>query len=191
MSLLLRNACQPVLDNAGLQDFHCGVSDTGNYLTILGECGQLFVSISGVQFARTAPSKEEIPLAVDLLDAFLIKHKPDFDMYIAELAKFNALPVVEGDTDAFSVGTEGYRNTQKYYCEIETYPFMIKITEAGDVRLVNLISRKNSYTIQDIDVKVDVKKVKAGYAHMQAYKKYQENKKTINELKSKLSSCEI
>jgi len=190
MSLLLRNACQDVLDDAGLQNFHCSVSERGNYLTIVGECGELFVSITGVQFARTAPNAAEIPLAVDLLEAFLMKHKPDFDLYVKELKKFQALPVIERSTDEYMIGTSGYGKDSNWHCNIETGPYEIRIDEDQEIKYIKLISRSGKYSLQDL-ILPNKRAIKAGYDHMIAYLAYLDAEVLVKELKAKLSSCEI
>ena len=190
MSLLLRNACQDVLDDAGLQNFHCSVSERGNFLTIVGECGELFVSITGVQFARTAPSAAEIPLAVDLLESFLMKHKPDFDLYVKELKIFQALPVIKRHTDIYSIGISGYSEDKTWYCDIETGPYEIRIDENQEIDRIKLISRSGEYSLQDL-ILPNKRAIKAGYDHMIAYLAYLDAEVLVKVLKSKLSSCEI
>ena len=190
MSLLLRNACQEKLDAANLHNFHCGVSSTGNHLTILGECGQIFVSVSGVQFARTAPSAAEIPLAVDLLESFLMKHKPDFDMYVHELAKFQKLAVIERKTDEYDIGTSGYGKDTLWHCDVYAEPYKLRINEKAHILNISLMIRSGDYKTTHL-VTPNTNKVKAGYDHMIAYIAYLDAEMIIKELKAKLSTCEI
>ena len=75
MSLVLRKACQPLLDDAELSNYHVEISQNKN-MNIVGECGSLFVTVKGVTFSRLAPTNPEIAYAVELLDAFLAKHTP-------------------------------------------------------------------------------------------------------------------
>ena len=55
MSLLLRQACQPVLDEYGLGDYHTRIS-SNKYLAVVGPCGKSLFTISGIEFVRLQPS---------------------------------------------------------------------------------------------------------------------------------------
>lgn len=83
MSLFLRKACQKNLDGVGLQNYHIQVDDTSKCLLIVGECGDVLVSIAGIRLSRMAPGDKEIELAIELFDDFLAKHAGTFKEFIA------------------------------------------------------------------------------------------------------------
>ena len=87
MSLFLRKACQDLLDGVDLNNYHIQVDENTKNLQIVGECGQVLTSISGIRLSRMAPAKDEIQLALDLFDAFLAKHGSTFKEFIAVKAK--------------------------------------------------------------------------------------------------------
>lgn len=82
MSLFLRKACQENLDNVGLENYHIQVDEGSKCLQIVGECGDVFVSITGIRLSRMAPAEKEIELAIDLFDAFLAKHAGTFKSFL-------------------------------------------------------------------------------------------------------------
>lgn len=85
MSLQLRQLCQPKLDGMGLSKYHVRIESrkyhTRNML-IVGECGKALTSISGIEFSRNNPVKAEIEYAVELLEAFLVKHGVDIKAFV-------------------------------------------------------------------------------------------------------------
>lgn len=72
MSLILRQKCQPILDAAGLQKLHVGLSS--NYMSLHGECGQQLLMVRGIQFASKNPKVGEMNYAEELFAAFIEKH---------------------------------------------------------------------------------------------------------------------
>jgi len=87
MSLFLRKACQENLDNVGLENYHIQVDESTKCLQIVGECGQILTSITGIRLSRMAPAPHEIKLAVELFDDFLAKHTATFKEFVAVKAK--------------------------------------------------------------------------------------------------------
>jgi hypothetical protein len=82
MSLFLRKACQDHLDGVDLQNYHIQVDDSTKCLQIVGECGDVLVSITGIRLSRMAPGDKEIALAIELFDDFLAKHAGTFKSFI-------------------------------------------------------------------------------------------------------------
>lgn len=82
MSLFLRKACQENLDGVGLQNYHIQVDEGTKCLQIVGECGDVFVSITGIRLSRMAPADKEIDLAIELFDDFLAKHTGTFKAFL-------------------------------------------------------------------------------------------------------------
>lgn len=81
MSLQLRKMCQPILDNAGLSNYHVRINDHHYTLSITEECGKSLFDINGIQFTRKAPTKTEMEYGAELLNAFLIKHAIKINEY--------------------------------------------------------------------------------------------------------------
>jgi len=89
--LLLRQACQPILDSYGLPELHVIIKD--KTLTIVGGCGQPLVSIGGIQFSKNTVSEKERTFAVELFEAFMAKHSTKIIDYVAAKRAFVALTV--------------------------------------------------------------------------------------------------
>jgi len=191
MSLLLRNACQDTLDNAQLSNFHIRVNEYSKAMTIVGECGQPFVSISGIKFARVVPSNAELPLAVELLDAFLMKHKPDFDLYVQELAKFKSLPVVEMELNESSLDFIGYNDTARWVSKVRSGCFQITINTDGTLFTIDMNGSDPAFSIAECAKGPNLKHMQAGLAHLHSFIAYEKAEETVKALKEKLSSCEI
>ena len=191
MSLLLRNACQETMDNAGLGNFHVRTNENNNTMTIVGECGQPFVSISGIKFARTAPSAAEIPLAVELLEVFLLKHKPDFDAYVRESAKYKKLAKVEPHTENFSIESNGYSDNAYWTCRIRSGCFKVKIREDGMIDKVYLNGSDSKFSMLELSKGPNIEHMLEGHQYLKNYLAYIVAGAQVNELKAKLSSCEI
>jgi len=179
------------MDNAGLGNFHIRIDKSSNTMTIVGECGQSFVSISGIKFARLAPSAAEIPLAVELLGVFLIKHKPDFDKYIAELAAYNKIPKIKAHTDRFDIFSTGYGDTLYWSCRVRSGCFRVKVLKNGLIDGVSINGSTSKFGIDEFSKGPNIAHLHEAHAYLKAYLKYLAAGKALTELKTKLSSCEI
>lgn len=92
MSILLRKECQPYLDAANLGMLHVAVEE--KCLTLKGECGKTFVSVSGIQFATNTPRNAELEYAVKLFSEFLWKYTEELQNLVNATLAFNELPIV-------------------------------------------------------------------------------------------------
>lgn len=113
MSLVLRDKCQTVLDNAGLNNMHCRIN--GNkILTISGECGQPIAVIYGIKFARQDPTMREISFAAELLDGFIATHKKKLNTYLRLRRDFLALkePAKEDTENKIEYQQANYCNSR-------------------------------------------------------------------------------
>ena len=81
MSIKVRMAIQPILDEAGLSLIHADVRSDGGfprergYLQLVGECGKPYVTLYGIRFSSTNPSNGEVKYVADLVGEFVSKHK--------------------------------------------------------------------------------------------------------------------
>lgn len=90
MSLLLRKACQPALNDLGLSGLHVIINHSKN-LTIVGECGQQIIVVQGIQFNGTVPKTVELAYATELFSAYLTKYKTKILDYIKVKKAFKLL----------------------------------------------------------------------------------------------------
>lgn len=74
MSLVLRQLTQEMLDKNGLSMLHAEVSDYKK-LTLVGECGQPFLTANGIRFSKKIPSVREVEYAAQLLEKYVNKNK--------------------------------------------------------------------------------------------------------------------
>jgi len=93
MSLMLRKACQSLLNNNRLGDYHVRVQEDKKYMEIVGPCGQPLFAISGIRFGKTNPSAAEISYAVELLEEFLLEHKTKIEKFFEAKAIYSKNPV--------------------------------------------------------------------------------------------------
>jgi len=101
MSLILREKCQPLLDDVGLDLLHVGI--TQKYFTIVGGCGKTLVTLGGIQFGSNNPTKRELDYAVDLFREFLRLNTKKLTDYVAtsqSMAVIDAPPAPEGTEDS-------------------------------------------------------------------------------------------
>jgi len=82
MALMLRKACQPVLDAAGLTTFYADINSTTKGLVIHNVCGKPFSAVHGVTFSRNDVTKDEIVFAVELLTVWLKRNKQKITAYL-------------------------------------------------------------------------------------------------------------
>lgn len=94
MSLQLRQQAQRIIDEAGYPNLHAGISST-NHMTLQTECGQDLLAVKGVVFSRKAPNAKEISYALELLSAFLTKHKEAIDEYFRRKHACSELEVTD------------------------------------------------------------------------------------------------
>lgn len=110
MSLFLRKACQDNLDGVGLANYHIQVDESTKCLQVVGECGDVLVSITGIRLSRMAPADKEIELAVSLFDDFLTKHTATFKEFMAAKARADiAYRPKEEDIKLSNVSTHDVR----------------------------------------------------------------------------------
>lgn len=92
MSLLLRKACEETLNLAGLGNYHVRI-DGNNNLSVVGECGKIFFTVSGIKFSRSTPTGAEVKYAAELLSDFCVQHKNTLQTAVStKLALFKAKP---------------------------------------------------------------------------------------------------
>ena len=82
MSLMLRQACQPMLDDADLEIMHVGISSDKS-LSIVGGCGKPLLNLQGIRFGSFKPTTKEITYAVELFTLFLNKEADKLVKYVA------------------------------------------------------------------------------------------------------------
>lgn len=126
MSLILRQQCQPVLNEYGLGDYHVRINDS-KYLSVTGPCGKPMFSVSGIEFVRAQPTSKEIEFAVELLTDFCLTHKATIrTALIAKKALFNAVrPEVPSD-----LGWSATNDTIKFkVCDDVSMIFNVKTKE--------------------------------------------------------------
>jgi hypothetical protein len=82
MSLILRKKCQTILDGNDVDFLHADIDPNGLFLRLVTECGKPIVTIHGVTFSRKSPTNAEVEYAVELLDAFMVKHGDKLREYV-------------------------------------------------------------------------------------------------------------
>lgn len=194
MSLLLRKQCQSMLDGVGLQNYHTQIDPESKMLQIVGECGQDFVSIAGIRLSRMAPNDKEIALAIELFEAFLVKHTGTFKGFIAAKTAADNTCIPQS-VDAL-MGSRVTKQTYKEYHEL-------KFTMSGIAGSEIIVKSTGEVSIPQIkvDLQFDDEKImtsalteaeaQAIVLWVSACTEYTIATNEKNALRNKLSSCEI
>lgn len=193
MSLFLRQACQNNLDGVGLSNYHIQVDEATKCLQVVGECGDILTSITGIRLSRMAPADKEIALAVQLFDDFLAKHAATFKGFIK--AKIRADKAnIPAEVDGLLNCTVEKQQYQEYWVlkfDLESLPeTTILVRSTGYVNIpamsFEMIDNKDSiqYSISNREKTIVTHWVKA-------CAEFNTATKLKTRLLEKLSSCEI
>lgn len=80
---MLRKACQEIINNSNIGDYHARIDAHSKTLIIVGPCGKTLFNIYGIKFGKVIPSMSEIDVAVELLQEFFLSHKDKIANYFA------------------------------------------------------------------------------------------------------------
>lgn len=197
MSLLLRQAGQTILDQYKIPNFHVGIN-SDNKMTIQSECGKPFVTIQGIQFNRSIPSAQEITFAVELLDGYMATHIQTIQAYLKAQTTFQKKkrPATDkrfGIAIDFNHYTKSSHKPSHYQIIIyrdDILNIKHSITNKKVKTTIQIHSNKTS--LQKItNYKTDKKLQKEALTYLKAHHKYHKEKYDLEELKQKLSVCNI
>lgn len=200
MSLMLRKRCQPSLDDAGLANYHVDIHNQrydAKHLCIVGECGQPFVTLHGVSFAKLTPTRAEIDYAAELLEDFLGTHKLKIDAYLEAAHTFKAKtpPPDTYDDERIRI-TSGYRMPENGVQYRDGY-FNVVVEADGNIRNISISENYKSVLKTPITKQVllsltfDNDLYEEAMQFRNDYAAYVEELKEVEELKMALSRCEI
>ena len=195
MSLFLRKECQSILDGVKLDNYHVQVNENSKMLQIVGECGKVLVSITGIRLSRMAPPRHEVALALELFDAFMAKHVGTFK----EFNKAKAL-VDKQNIPTSVAGLKNSEVTKNVYgnkrWELTFNPNFLNKKQAtiysdGEITIPgkNLTFSKN--TKKDLNYSLNKIEIDAIYKWIKSCEGYSKANQNKNDLLSKLNSCEI
>lgn len=105
MALMLRKACQPILNDADLDAYHADIDDKTKNLCLYTPCGKHFAFVYGVRFGKVAPTAAEIEFATELLTHWLQKNKKTIEDYLIAWEAEQRLRGIE----AYALLEQGYR----------------------------------------------------------------------------------
>lgn len=190
MSLMLRKACQEILDENGLGRFHARINDSTKCLTISTECGKPLVTLAGIQFNRVQPSAAEIEFATELLDSAIAKYRNQFTAYLKVWAELQAMP--EPDHDNFTIQqVSGYRQPAYWKVEYEQKNgASVQYTTKDDAivfsstQTVSNPSRIKTHAFSE-------KEYQASLEALTEHKAYQKKQHEVNNLRNELNKCDI
>lgn len=187
MSLLLRKGCQDSLDAAGLGVYHVEITNN-NYLGLVGECGQPLVTIHGIKFNRSTPSVAEIEYAVELFEAFLVKHKTNIMKYLKATQAFKLKDEI---TLPDSLSETSYRNEFSY--KQGDFKVEFQFTKSKGIENIEIKSKsKVPITITEATkMKINKKLLEANIKAIKDRLVYRELEQKVADMYSELSKCEI
>ena len=190
MSLILRKTCQSVLDDNGLGQYHVDISQD-KFLSIVGECGQPLVNISGISFHKFQPTRIEIDYAAELLDGFIGSHMEDIQNFIKQRDAFSKLTEPTYNDDKFYMGNV---NTYNYMSTTITYTdniFKVIINREGKVTQCS-VDKHASVEVGDInEFELDPELYNEASFIINVHYNYWHAKDMLDEAKGKLSRCDI
>ena len=182
MSLALREKSQPLLDKNGFHNYHVGISDSKD-MQVLTECGQLVVNVKGVKFSRLEPTLKEREYALELFDAFLVKHNRMLKEIIR--AKTEAQNIVAVEHEGFS--TPRYRSDKTE--AIYSFDKRNSITFDSEGKVKIDMSFK---TVKEFNAfKIPLRMSKQAKEIIDARIAMAKNSKVIQELNAELTKCAI
>lgn len=187
MSILLRKECQPALNSIKLDMLHVDI--ISKILTIVGECGQPILSISGIKFTSMSPKKEEIEYAVELFEKFLSIHVIKLQDLIRAKLAFKL--VKEPDIETYGFKAEHNKGYNKTFASVKLTT--AKNTYELDIKNNGIILINPSYTIKEFEeflpqVKDACKKAELYFNEVEAYQKITDD---IQKKQNLLASCNI
>ena len=205
MSLVLRQRCQPVLDQHSMGMFHVGVTTLTSYsgpnkshLAIMTECGKEVCTLSGVTFARSVPSKEEVGIAVELLDAFIGTHTDKLKNYMSCFDTVASLPVLDKcPTNHVEIQhPDRFGNRMKIVITHDDYEIIGKFHEDDeeDIEWVQLkYHRTDAVDLDDLlkIPKFDRKIIKPALEWVKQHYTEVNARKALSEASAELSKCDI
>ena len=197
MSLLLRKAGQKVLDQYKLPNFHVGINDH-NQMNIQSECGKPFVTIVGIRFNRTTPTAEEIVYATELLDGYMATHIQTMKTYLKAEQSF-----AKKKAPAFDKQFELNINLNYYNSKTHKHLLRANLLYKDDILKITYRTEDNKTTITTnltservTTAKVEAFKInktlrKTALKYLKDHTTYQREKHSLEQLKIKLSACNI
>ena len=187
--LLLRQACQPLLDRLGLNNLHVTIDQ--KTLTIVGQCGNPLVAISGIKFSRNSASNEERDFATQLFASFLDKHKESILDFVKQKQAFTELPRPELPSDATSYYISSDKNSSQVYFKnynATQSSSTINVYRNGQIQFYSFVP-----TIEFLQNNINEfsEMHKATVAFLDKLEEYREQEKIINNLQAALAKCDI
>ena len=204
MSLMLRKACQDVLNDNNLPNYHVRI-DASKCLSIVGPCGKPLLTISGIVFSRTTPTAAEIEYAVELFYSFMEKHEIALNHYIelvtevGELLSKNEL-ILDDSVEVslntgwhYAPGTSVRIETMEPRIIVKASPLAVTLNLDLQITDISVCSKSEPFDAASINLKAIPKKkeIKVALSVLQQrsniWKLEQEMQKAVNQL----SSCDI
>ena len=194
MSLLLRKKSQEILDQFKLDAFHTAICEQTKCLKIVSECGKPFVTIVGIKFNKITPSNAEIDYAAELLISFLNAHIVEIETYLILLAVFKKKPEVKNSINGFKI-IKSVMNKENYFRVFyrdDIFDYIYNFNEDIITARTLTVNSNNEIKPKElINFKFNEVRFKEAKQHLLSYKKYLEEKESIQKIKDALSVCTI
>lgn len=197
MSLILRRTCQPILDKAGMQNFHIEMNEQQRVMEITTECGKSIVSVKGVNFSRKSPGKAEIEYAAELLEAFIMKYKKAILKYVALKDVYDAIAPVP-----MYAADESYKilyqriltkngSDYNYTIEYKDAPFLISLNTDGEVTNISIDLTTTTGITAILKKKFNRTKAIQATDILAAFIYRKEEAEKLEKVSAKLNECKI
>lgn len=188
--LLLRQACQPLLNELGLSELHVTIQD--KTLTVVGSCGKPLVAISGIQFSKNSASNAERDFAVSLFQQFLIAYGKELKDFVTAKQEFLSSPEPQLPEGAKSYYLSSSMNDS--YIEFE--PFGETTSSSACIKIYYNGKVQFSYytpTVSAIAANIEMLKSFETVAKtaLDDFKAYKTNREAIDAIGAKIAKCDI
>jgi hypothetical protein len=192
MSLLLRKACQPLLNSVGISETHVSINDNKR-LAIVGQCGQPLITIHGIVFTRKEPTKAEIEYCMELLEEFFDLHIKKILAYMKALQKFKSMPKPNPEAKGYKINIPTPWEAERGEKATITYSdFPAKITLPEDINDAWKLDLLDDVSVDDLtNYTYNRKAMLAAHKHLLDFLHHKTAGENVQDLLAELNKCEI
>jgi len=202
MALMLRKACQPILDKYDMNAFHADIHASSKYLMLFTPCGKNFATVHGVLFGRLQPSKVEIDFATELLEDWIKRHVKVIEAYIDGLEKLQLSPKPTHEVKymgaeikvTYTQENEWNKETRQYTCVVTPSNITIVYNTRTYIldskcALMNITNEKSMSYPWGKALELPAKILRAAQLQMDACLTYKRLETSVSDILSELNTC--
>ena len=192
MALLLRKACQPILNDADLDPYHADLDANTKEMKLYTPCGKHLATVAGVLFGGLRPTKVEIEFATELLATWLLRNKNLLANFINETEVLEKMGEAVSSLNNFEIahifGRSRITSTkakERYLVSIEQGAVKYCLDANGDLVRIEL---KETVSVA-LEHKLSKSNVLAGMSFLNEYLAISKQEKKVATLLAELNTC--